>query len=69
MIKCESTEWCNKATRCPQAEEGFEPYHKWIVTSKVKTQSSESATMIMCGICFHEINLSEAHKHRDLLSS
>lgn len=59
------TNWPEKACRCPKAAEGFEPYHKWIPISSIKTNTSETVTMVMCGICFHEVNLTEAFQHRD----
>jgi len=67
IAKC--AQWNERSSRCPKAAEGFEPYHKWIVTSTVITPTSQTVTMIMCGICFHEVNLSEAFQHRDCFKS
>lgn len=63
MSNCD--DWNEKSARCPKAAEGFEPYHKWIPVSTTVTQSSHTVQMVMCGICFHEVNLSEAFQHRD----
>lgn len=65
MSNCEN--WIHRSSRCPKAEEGFEPYHKWIPISKFISPQSESVMMIMCGVCFHEVNISEAFKHREQL--
>lgn len=59
------TDWNEKACRCPKAAEGFEPYHKWIPISTSMTPKGSTVTMVMCGICFHEVNLAEALQHRD----
>lgn len=67
MSNCD--DWNDKACRCPKAAKGFEPYHKWMPISKVKSAGSETVTMIMCGICFHEVNITEAFKHRDNLKT
>lgn len=63
MADCDN--WNEKASRCPKAAEGFEPYHKWIPVSTSISPTSQNVNMIMCGVCFHEVNLSEAFKHRD----
>lgn len=63
MSNCD--DWNQKASRCPKAAEGFEPYHKWIPAGYSVTPTSKNLTMVMCGICFHEVNLSEAFQHRD----
>lgn len=60
-------EWYKRYSRCPLAAEGFEPYHKWQPVSTVKTSGSESVMMLMCGICFCELSLSEINKHRDAI--
>jgi len=62
-------EWNEKVHRCPKAAEGFEPYHKWIAINKSINPGSESVSMLMCGICFHEVNISEAFKHRDVFKT
>jgi hypothetical protein len=72
MSECdrsESIQWCEKASRCPQAEHGFEPYHKWFTLSVSKSNSSENVTEIMCGVCFHKIHIQDCHKHQDLMAS
>ena len=58
------SDWVEKSSRCPRAAEGFEPYHKWI---PVSTQNG-NVSMLMCGICFHEVNIAEAFEHRDCFS-
>lgn len=58
--------WKTKAYRCWKTEPGFEPYHQWIPISHQKSTSSDSVTLLMCGICFHEINISEAYAFRDV---
>lgn len=63
MPNCDK--WITSASRCNRAAEGFEPYHKWIVLSEIVTQTSRITTGIMCGVCFQQVELSEAHKHRD----
>lgn len=63
MSTCE--EWNMRSERCPKAEPGFEPYHRWFPVSKQKTATSEFVSTIMCGICFHEVNVAEAYEHRD----
>lgn len=63
--KSKSEDWNRKSSRCPKAAEGFEPYHKWIPVSKTMSASSEHVTVVMCGICFHEVNFSEAYVNRD----
>lgn len=63
MSNCDN--WNEKASRCPKAAEGFEPYHKWIVVSTRVSASSQTVSMVMCGVCFHEVNLTEAFTHRD----
>jgi hypothetical protein len=65
MANCDK--WNEKASRCPKAAEGFEPYHKWFTVSKQKTATSEFISTIMCGICFHEVNITEAYEHRDCI--
>ena len=57
--------WIEQSSRCPKAAPGFEPYHKWISINKILTPHAEIVTGIMCGICFYEVVISEAHKHRD----
>jgi hypothetical protein len=56
--------WSEMVARCQKAAEGFEPYHKWVVISKQKTPTSEFVNTIMCGICFSEVNISEARTFR-----
>lgn len=68
MSDC-SKDWCQKVRRCPEAAEGFEPYHKWISISKTVTAQAQQVTGLMCGICFQEVIVSEAHKHRDEMSN
>lgn len=63
--ECEHKKWNDQSSRCPKAAEGFEPYHKWIVVSTIATPRSSIATGLMCGICFHEVVVSDAHRHRD----
>ncbi len=58
-------DWSDRAARCSRAAEGFEPYHKFMPISTMVAGRSEIVTTIMCTICFHEINVSEAHKYRD----
>jgi hypothetical protein len=60
-----STLWNKRAKVCPKALPGYSPYHQWIPISKVKTPTSEIVTVLMCGVCFHEVNISDAYKHRD----
>jgi len=60
-----SEDWCKEMSRCKQAAQGFEPYHKWIVISEVNTERSRSVTGLMCGVCFKEMIVSDAHRHRD----
>lgn len=62
MSDCEN--WVNRAARCPLAAEGFEPYHKWIPVSTKIASGSEQVRMLLCGVCFHEVNLKEAFTHR-----
>lgn len=61
-----STEWADKAERCQRAEDGFEPYHKWIPISTSKSSGGENVETLMCGICFYEINITEAFKNRTI---
>jgi len=51
--------------RCAHAEPGFEPYHKWMPLSYSITKQSEHVTGLICGVCFQEALISEAHKHRE----
>ncbi len=67
MANCD--DWNKKASRCPKVAEGFEPYHKWIPISTTKSSTSSTVTMLMCGICFHEVNLAEAFQYRDCFKS
>lgn len=63
----ESVEWCEKSSRCPQAAQGFEPYHKWFILSTSQTKTAMNVTEIMCGVCFHKVHIQDCHKHRDLM--
>lgn len=67
MADCEN--WNDKASRCPKAAEGFEPYHKWIPAAYSKSAGNVTLQMLVCGVCFHEVNLSEAFQHRDCFKS
>ena len=58
----ENKKWNEQSSRCPKAAKGFEPYHKWIPVYRSK---SNNVTGLMCGICFHEIIVSDAHRYRD----
>ncbi len=51
--------WRKKAYRC---HKGKDSRHTWIATSKVITPSSEHVTTLMCGDCFHTLNVSDIHK-------
>ena len=63
------TNWPEKACRCPKSAEGFDPYHKWIPISYSKSAGNVSVQTLMCGICFHEVNITEAFQHRDCFKS
>jgi hypothetical protein len=64
MDNC-SKDWCKKMSRCKMAAEGFEPYHKWQPINYTMTNRSKHVMTLMCGVCFQEVNIEEAHKHRD----
>ena len=64
-MDCEHKKWNDQSSRCPKAAEGFEPYHKWIPIYTSGTASMTVVTGLMCGICFHEVVVSDAHRHRD----
>jgi hypothetical protein len=51
--------WRQKAYRC---HKGKDSRHSWIATSKVISAGSEHVTTLMCGDCFHQINVSDIHK-------
>jgi hypothetical protein len=63
--ECCHKKWNDQSSRCPKAAEGFEPYHKWIPVSSIITPHMTAVTGLMCGICFHEVVVSDAHRHRD----
>jgi len=67
MDCCE--EWNNKVSRCPKAAEGFEPYHKWIVSESDITSWSNRARILTCGVCFHEVDISDVSKYRDCVKA
>lgn len=59
--------WREEAYECPK--QAGKP-HSWHTIAKTtmagKTgKGSEHATMLMCGACFHVINLHEAFKHKE----
>lgn len=58
----ESKAWMEKNSRCKLAAPGFEPYHKWIDYIR---GTSGTLNMLICGICFEEVIISDAHRHRD----
>ncbi len=60
-----SEDWNEQASRCPRAADGFEPYHKWIAIHTKLTPTTKIVTGLMCGVCFHEVVVADAHKHRD----
>lgn len=64
-----SKDWCREMSRCSQTAAGFEPYHKWIPISNVGGGNSTHVTGLMCGVCFKEMIISDAHRHRDAFSS
>ena len=64
-MSIDKKKWNDDFSRCKRADEKFEPYHKWFVISKIRTPGAEIVTGIMCGVCFHELMISEAHKYRD----
>lgn len=67
MANCDN--WNEKSSRCPKAAESFEPYHKWIPISYSKSAGNISVQTLMCGVCFHEVNITEAFEHRDCFKS
>ena len=59
-------DWQAKSYRCHKRKaEG----HTWYPVSKTKTEQSEHVTVMMCGHCFHIINVSEVHKFMEAIPS
>ena len=58
-----SEEWRDKAQKCSLANER----HEWIPIAWRLSQQSKHVSTMMCGKCFHEINISEAFEHRTKL--
>ncbi len=58
----ESKKWRDKAHYCIWSAE-IEP-HQWIPISWTLSEKGKHVQMLMCGKCFHEINVSEAFEHR-----
>ena len=52
-------DWFKKAHKCPLAKDPYSPGHKWIPIAKQVTTNAEHVTMLLCGVCFHHINVSD----------
>ncbi len=51
--KLKKKEWKKKAYTCERRREG----HSWMPISKITTKTAEHVSMIMCGHCFHFVNI------------
>jgi hypothetical protein len=56
-------EWRKKALNCQYGPETIN-YHDWIPIAYHINQFSKNVSTMMCGKCFHEINISEAFENR-----
>ena len=65
QVKDISSAWLAKAQHCSSAPQG---YHEYIPISWQLTERTKHVGTLMCVRCFHEINISEAFKHRTKLS-
>ena len=58
----ESEKWRAKAHYCNWSS-APEP-HQWIPIAWTVSDKAKHVSTMMCGKCFHEINISEAFRHR-----
>lgn len=61
--ECKKNNWQNKALNCVQSLHG----HELIPISWAMTPTSKHVKMLMCTLCFHEINIAEAFECRPML--
>lgn len=54
-------EWLEKAKKCPDNESKS---HSYIPITWTKSDTSKHVKVLMCTLCFHEINISDCFRYR-----